>query len=386
MSFKNYLPTILLLVIIIAVALAGGYIFGLSQNPPTTATPRPTTGVLDSAREVWDIIHQEYVDRDNLDSEALEQGAIEGMLETLDDPYTAYLDPEAFNFSLIDLEGEFEGIGAYVSVDENDNIVIVTPIVDSPAEKAGVRPGDIILGVDGESTEGLSLIETIIKVRGPRGTTVKLLVLHEGETEPVEIEITRDTIEVSSVRFEMVEDIAYITITQFHDRTADELAPVIREAEDAGATGIVLDLRGNPGGLLNVVVEVTSHFINEGTVISVRDNEGEITDYQAISGRRTTDLPMVVLVNHGSASGSEVVAGALQDSHRAVIAGETTFGKGSVNEFQSLSDGSGIYITVARWLTPNGRLIEGQGIEPDIPLELTGEEAVQWAVDYLHAN
>jgi len=229
----------------------------------------------------------------------------------------------------------------------------------------------------------MSLAEAIIKIRGPRGTPVTLLVIHEGDTEPVDIEIIRDRIEVPSVRFEMRGDIAYINLTQFSERTESELAPLIRELKEANARGIVLDLRGNPGGLLDTVVEVASHFITEGVLVQVKSNRGKIATLKAISNPVTTDLPMVVLVDDTSASGSEVLSGALQDHNRALIAGATTFGKGSVNILHKLDDDSGLYVTTARWLTPDGRLIEGQGIEPDIPLELTGDEAVDWAIDYL---
>jgi len=325
------------------------------------------------------------VEKDEIDIGALAQGAIRGMVEALDDPYTSYLDPEAYQMSIQDLEGRFEGIGAYVGA-RDDQIVIIAPISGSPAEKAGIRAGDIILEVDGQSTEGMSLLDTILLVRGPRGTTVALLVLHEGETEPELIEIVRAEIEIPSVEFEMRQEIAYIRITEFTDRTAQELAPVLDTITGQGAAGIILDLRSNPGGLLDAVVDVASYFLEEGVVVDVVDNEGVHSASSVNPAVPTIYLPMVVLVDGYSASGSEVLAGALQDYGRATIAGVTTFGKGSVNILRQLDDGSGLYITTARWLTPNGRLIEGEGLSPDYELELEGEDAIQWAIDYLRGG
>ena len=365
----------LLLVVVIALAFGGGFFFGHSSNSNINRN-------LDVIGEVWDIIFTDYVDRSRLDSDNMTRTAIEGMIETLNDPYTSYLEPEYYEMGISSLEGEFDGIGAYVSV-QDGNLIIIAPIADSPADKAGIKASDIIMEINGEPVTDMSLAEAIIKIRGPKGTTVTLLILHEGETEPVEIEIIRATIEVSSVNFEMRGDIAYIIITQFSQRTGDELMPVIQDLKEENARGIVLDLRGNSGGLLDIVVEVASIFINKGTLVEVMSNRGKVASMEVIDSPVTTDLPMVVLVDAASASGSEVLSGALQDHDRALVAGNTTFGKGSVNILHNLSDGSGLYITTARWLTPNGHVIEGHGIEPDIILELTGEDAVDWAIDYL---
>jgi carboxyl-terminal processing protease len=223
----------------------------------------------------------------------------------------------------------------------------------------------------------------VLEIRGPEGTAVRLLVLHQGDTEPEEIEIIRAKIELPSVRFEMKEDIAYINITHFSQRTNEELSPVLESVIQQMATGIILDLRSNPGGSLEAVVDVASHFLEEGIVVSIVDNEEKQTGLEVEPNGATIDLPMVVLVDNYSASGSEVLAGALQDYGRATIAGAKTYGKGSVNILRQLKDGSGLYVTTARWLTPNGRLIEGEGLYPDYELELVGEDAIQWAIDYL---
>ncbi len=365
----------LTLLIVVAIAFGAGFFFGFNNSIHAGEE-------LNVIEQVWNIIFSEYVDRDKLDSDNISRGAIQGMIEELDDPYTSYLEAEQYELGLSSLEGEFDGIGAYVTI-EDKQLVIIAPIAGSPADKAGIKAGDIIMEIDGAPVKDMSLAEAIIKIRGPKGTAVVLRVLHEGETEPAEIEIIRARVEVPSVLFEMRGDIAYITITQFSERTDSELSPVLQDLKEQNAAGIILDLRGNPGGLLPIVIKVASHFIDEGVIVQVTSNQGETTKMEVINSSVTTDLPMVVLVDEYSASGSEVLSGALQDHGRAIIAGNTTYGKGSVNMLRKLQDGSGLYITTARWLTPGGRLIEGQGIEPDITLEVTGEDAVQWAIDYL---
>ena len=334
--------------------------------------------------QAWDIVFADYVDRDQLDTVILSQGAVRGMLEALDDPYTAFLDFETYQLGMADLEGEFEGIGASMAV-RDEQITIIAPFADSPADKAGVKAGDVVLEVDGKPTEEMSLTETVLRIRGAKGTTVTLLILHLGDSEPVEISIVRDTIELTSVRFEMREDIAYINITRFSRRTDEELIPVLESIIEEEARGIILDLRSNPGGLISSVVDVASHFLDEGVVVNVVGGQGRGLVFEVEPKAVTSELPIVVLVDNYSASSSEVLSGALQDYHRAVIAGAITYGKGSVGVFRELEDGSGIHITTARWLTPNGYLIEDEGIKPDYELELEGEEAIQWAIDHLRA-
>ena len=364
----------LLSVAILALTFGTGY--NLGQIPAG-----PSDG-LETVKQVWNIIFDDYVDRDQLDPDTLSEGAIKGMLEALDDPYTSYLDAETHQLGLSGLEGELEGIGAQVAI-RDEQLTIIAPIANSPAAAAGIRAGDVVLEVDGQSTAEMSLAEAVLNIRGPKGTSVRLLILHQDESEPKEIEIVRAKIELPSVHFEMREDIAYINITHFSGRTSEELATALESMAREEVRGIILDLRSNPGGILEIVVDVTSYFLPEGVVVSVVDNRKEHATLEVNPKEMITDLPMVVLVDSFSASGSEVLAGALQDYGRATIAGSQTFGKGSVNVLQKLEDGSGLYITTARWLTPNGRLIEGEGIKPDIELELEGEEAIQWAMDYL---
>ncbi len=335
--------------------------------------------------EVWEIIKNKYVEPDELDTEALVQGAAKGMVNALEDPHSAYLDPDDYEMLTTDLAGEFEGIGAYVGY-RDGQITIIAPIPGTPADEAGIKPGDIIMAVDGESTVGWSVQDAVNVIRGPRGTAVSLLVLHEGDIELVEIEIIRADIEVPSVYLDILGEVAHITITDFTERTDGEFTTFLNEIAVHEVSGIVLDLRDNAGGLLSAVVDVASHFLDDGIVLSVIDREGRRTDYNVESTSVNIELPIVVLVNEFSASASEVLAGALQDYDRAVIAGTITYGKGSANNLYPLSSDSGLYLTTARWYTPEGHLIEGVGIAPDFPLDLEEVDPVEWAIDYLESG
>jgi carboxyl-terminal processing protease len=341
---------------------------------------------LDKIAEVWDHITKEYVDPAAIDTDNLSRAAIEGLLDALDDPYSAYLDKHGYDMFTTSLQGGYEGIGAYVSM-ISGNVTITSLIPGSPAEADGLLAGDIIQAVNGQSLAGMNLVEAIAMIRGPEGTAVSLTILHEDTAQPVVVDIVRAKLDVPSVMMNWEGDIAHLIITQFTEKTADEVTAYVQQINDnPDARGIVLDLRNNPGGLLAAVVDVASHFITEGLIVEVQSNIGTIAEYKAVKEDVTTDLPMIVLVNHGSASGAEVLSGALQDHGRALIAGERTFGKGSVDNLYPLEDGTGLYLTIMRWLTPDGRLIEGQGIDPDVPLDLTGQAAVDWAVDRLDSG
>jgi len=332
--------------------------------------------------EAWQQLSEDYIDKSKLDPQKLSQGAVKGMIEALDDPYSGYIDPKTKELESSTFEGKFEGIGAVISM-KDKQLTVVAPIADSPAEKAGIKAGDKILEIDGQSTSKMNLIEATLKIRGSKDTSVRLLILHEGEAEPVEVQIVRSEIKVESVSFEMRGDIAYIRITQFLKSTGGELQDVLKDAIGKGAKGIVLDLRNNPGGLLNASADVASQFLAMGLVAKVVDDEGRESQVPVKRGGIATNLPLIVLVNQGSASASEIVAGALQDYGRAKLAGGQTFGKGSVQLVRDLSDGSALHITAYRWLTPFGRPIDGVGLTPDFPLKLEDEELVDWAIDYL---
>ncbi len=379
--FRKYKIALIIFVTIavISVSFATGCLVGFGT---TKSGQRPD---LDLINQAWDAVYQNYVNPDKLDSATLSQGAVKGIVDAIEDPYSAYLDPEAYKQYWDSLSGYFEGIGAQVTIDKDNQLVIVAPIEDSPAEKAGIKTGDVILSIDGESTMGLTLTEAVLKIRGSEGTIVTLTILHSDDVSPVDIEIVRAKINVDSVYWEMKEDVAYIRIAEFDQTTNDELNKVLALIDQDKTSGIILDLRSNPGGIVDIVVEVASHFVDEGVIITMVDNQGNEKSESVKPNGVSTDLPMVVLVDQYSASGSEVLAGALQDHERATIAGVQSYGKGSYNVSIPLVDGSGIVLTVGRWLTPNGNLIEGEGIEPDYVLTITGDEEIQWAVEYLHS-
>ncbi|MBA7613580.1 putative CtpA-like serine protease [subsurface metagenome] len=317
---KTIRNLVISLILVVSLGLSFGAGYSLA-----TRTPLSLGEGLDTIEQAWNIIFQDYVDKDKLDTEELSQAAIKGMVEALDDPYTSYLDAEAYQLSLSAIEGKFGGIGAYIAVEDN-RIVIIAPIADSPAARAGIKAGDTILEINGRSASDMSLAEVVLSIRGSKGTSVRLLILHQGETEPEEIEIVRAEIELLSVDFEMKGDIAYINIFYFSELTNEELSPVLQTIAQEAATGIILDLRSNPGGVLSAVVDVASRFLTEGVVVSIVDSQGRQTALEVRGEGAITNLPLVVLVDSYSASGSEVLAGALQDYARATIAGTTTYG------------------------------------------------------------
>ena len=337
--------------------------------------------------EAWSYLRQDYVDPSELNGEDFSERAIRGMLTVLGDPQTAYLSPEIVQASFQDVfRGNFEGIGAHVNMNRDGQLVIVKPILGGPAEAAGIKPGDIILEADGESLEGMSLLEAVSKVRGPKGSTVELLVKHLGALDPVLIPVVRDEIPLVSVRLRSQPDdrFAHVRIEQFYPTTPDDLRETILQAVDAGAEGIILDVRDNDGGTLDSVVSIASLFLKpeDDLVLYVEKGDGTRQDWPVREGMQiATEVPMVMLINERSASSSEVLAGALQDHGRATIIGETSFGKGSVNILRPLSNGGGLYITIAHWHTPTGRIIHGLGITPDI--EVTHRDAQEQDVQQL---
>ncbi|MBI4203207.1 MAG: S41 family peptidase [Chloroflexi bacterium] len=296
----------------------------------------------------------------------LQEGAIRGMLRAIGNPYTAYLNPSSFILEEQNLHSTFEGIGAWVDLVDG-KLTIVALIPDSPAEEAGIMEGDVLLQSDSTPLEGLTRTEAVLLIRGPRGTPVDLLVQRSGVAEPLLITVIRDTVEQPSVLWQPVTtDIVYLQITDFLDNTGERLKEALLEVQEQGYKGLVLDLRGNPGGLLSSTVTVASQFLEDGLVLYHIDAKDKRKEFAVQRGGVALDLSLVVLANGSSASGSEVLVGALQDHERAIFVGTRTFGKGSVNELRRLADGSGLYITSALWYTPSGRLIEGVGLEPDV--------------------
>ncbi len=365
---RHLLPSFLLMALVLPLLAACVSIQRTSDR--SDAVPEDLAAVW----ETYLALQERYVDGDALDPGRLSAGAIRGMLEALDDPFAIYFDAENFQSSLDDIEGNFEGIGATVAMQDGFP-TIIAPLPNSPAARAGLAAGDVIRAVEGESIEGLTLQEVVALIRGPSGSPVRLSVQSVGSEEVSEITIVRDQIHVASVTVDLLQDnIAHVRITGFLSQTADELKTILEELIEQDVRGIVLDLRNNPGGLVSAVIDVASEFLDDGLVGFEVDASGKRTDWQVKSGGQFIDPPMAVLVNRGSASCSEVLAGALQDTGRGTIVGTQTFGKGVVNASIRLPDGSGLYIPTAAWFTPNGTQIGRIGLSPDILVTRSQED------------
>ena len=318
--------------------------------------------------ETWNFLSNDHVDRSSIDSSELSEEAIIAILKTFNDKGTYYIPPNQFKIQNEDMGGDFEGIGAHVSIKADGSIMIVAPIEGSPAEKAGIKPGDIILEIEGISTEGIGLLEAVNKIRGPKGSPVTLLIKHLGDLDPVSISIIRDVIPLESViiRTDENAEIAHIKITNFYSNTSPQLKDALKTVKDNGAKAIIIDVRNNPGGFLNSAIDVTSQFLDDGLALYEIDGKGNRVNWKIRKGGIATEIPLVILANEYSASASEILVGAIQDYKRGKVIGNTTFGKGSVNIIRKLSNGGGIGISISRFYSPLGRLIEEQGLEPDI--------------------
>jgi carboxyl-terminal processing protease len=393
---------------VIALAFSVGFVMneadggGTPAGGPEGAAASSDEIDFDALGQILDILGNEYVEPDRLDNRALYEAAVNGLLQSLSDTGTFYVDPDTYRINVLP-SGSFEGIGATVS-QQGDEIVIVTPIKGTPAEAAGVRPEDVILAVDGESTQGWTVDQAVLKIRGPSGTPVTLTLRHTDETVE-DITIIRDEIRVESVSTvppggalkdetgSSVTDLAYVRILEFTSRTEEELSPVLRDVSQGDYEGLILDLRGNPGGLLDTTVGVADMFLDEGTILVEVSRDGDERSFNARSGGEAVDVPLVVLVDQFSASGAEVLSAAIQQNDRGVLLGQQTFGKGTVNIARPLGDGGALFVTIARWLTPKRIQIDGVGIHPDIEVALSDEDIdlrrdaqLLRAVDYLRSQ
>lgn len=383
---------VLLAIFLLAGAFSGGLIFGwlipkpsavetITQITPTQ--PAVTNEPVEPGNmqtlfrpfwEAWDIVHDQYVDQP-VDDLKLMQGAIRGMLDSLGDIHTGYLDPDEYAEATMPLEGSYGGIGAYVDA-SGDFLTIISPMPGSPAEEAGLRAGDMVIAVDGKDVTGVDPNIVLKSVRGDEGTSVILTIKREDKAEPFDVTIQREIITIASVEYRMLdENIGYIGLLQFADTTTADLKKALKDLLAEEPVGLILDLRNNGGGYLDTAIEVVSQFIPSGRVMIEQLGTGEEVNYDALHGGSAIDIPLVVLVNEGSASASEITAGAIQDLGRAKLVGTTTYGKGSVQNWIPLKDNQGaVKVTIARWLTPNGRQINGVGLTPDIVVELTEED------------
>jgi carboxyl-terminal processing protease len=323
----------------------------------------------------WDLIGQKYVGK--IDYQNMLYGAISGMVSSLDDPYTVFMNPqEASEFSE-EMKGVFEGIGAEIGI-KNNKLIIIAPLEDSPAQKLGLLPGDQILKINSEETEGITLQEAVYKIRGPKGTKVKLLINREAFPKPREFEITRGLIEVQSVVWKMKDkNIAYVKIRNFGEDTTSEFKTAVSQIIAKNPSGIILDLRNNPGGYLDSSIDIASEFIPSGIIVYEEFKDGRKKEYKASNDAPLANFELVVLINKGSASASEIVAGAIRDHKKGILVGEKTFGKGSVQDLDELKGGAAIRITIAYWLTPSGQSINEHGIKPDIEIKMSDDDYKQ---------
>jgi carboxyl-terminal processing protease len=380
--------------ILVAGAFSGGFIVGhlmpatgqlpvISDLIPSSpavqpeqqaATPDELETLFVPFWEAWNIVHEQFVDQP-LDDQKLMQGAIRGMMDALGDEQTFYMEPEVYHNETSSLQGQYEGIGAYVETD-GDFLTIVSPIEGSPAEQAGLLPGDKVIAIDGEDMTGVPPEEARQKVLGPEGTNVTLTVARDGEAQPLEFTITRAQIKIRSAEGKMLESgVAYVDINTFGEKTTQELRTTLDDLLKQDPRGIIIDLRNNPGGYLSTAVEVSSEFIDNGVILYEEYGDGRRDSHNALGKGQATDIPLVVLINEGSASASEILAGALQDYERATLVGVKSFGKGSVQNWVPLSNNQGAArVTIARWLTPDERQIDHLGLTPDVVVEMTSED------------
>jgi carboxyl-terminal processing protease len=325
--------------------------------------------------QVWDMLKDSYVKKDTLTEKQLFYGALSGMVAAAGDPYTVFMDPELSDEFESGLTGSFDGIGAEISI-KDEIVTVVAPLPGTPAEKAGLLPGDKIYAINGTSTMGMSVDQAVSLIRGPKGTEVKLTIFRDGADGAKEVSVIRDTIVIKSVNLSYVDDgkIALVKISSFDDNTKELFDQAVLDIIKKNPKGVILDLRNNPGGYLETAIDVSSEWVEDGAVVSERFSNGETRSYEARGSARLKGYETVILINEGSASASEIVAGALRDYGKASLVGQKSFGKGSVQTLEELEDGSSVKITIAEWLTPKGNNINSEGVKPDHEVELNQED------------
>lgn len=374
--------TLFFLLLVISTSFGLGFYFSESQRPPA-----PIEGVINQEIsqpegvdfslfwDTWRVLQEKHIDKGSLNIEEMVYGAIAGMVNSLDDPYTVFLKPRDTKVFEEDVSGEFEGVGMEIGI-RKSRLQVISPLEGTPAMKAGLKAGDKILAIDGDSTDGITIDEAVKTIRGPRGTEVILTVLRDEWDETKDFTIVRDVIEIPSLKLEIRDDgIAHIKIYHFSQVAGREFAESAAEILKSPAEKIIVDLRNNPGGFLEVAQYISGFFLEKGDVVLIEDfGGGEKEEYKAGGHSSLLSYPVVVLINKGSASASEILAGALRDNRGILLLGETSFGKGSVQQLEKLGEGSSVKVTIARWLTPQGTLINGEGLSPDIEVEITEED------------
>ncbi len=323
--------------------------------------------LMKQARVILETYHVDG-DKDPLSEDKMIQGAMRGMVKAWDDPYTRYADPEQLHEEELDMEGEYGGLGIYIGRREG-RAVIISPIEDTPADRAGLKPGDIIAKIGDEYIVDWDQNKIVKNLRGEPGTSVTIWIAREGESELIRFDIVREKIEIKAVRYEMLSgDVGYVRLAHFNQKATEETAAAFEDLEKQGARGYIFDLRNNPGGLLQAAVDISDFFLNDGLIVGMKGRVPKANEEIYAKEGAFADVPMIVLINQGSASASEIVAGALKDHHRGKIMGHKSFGKGSVQTLFPLPDGSGIYVTIARYYTPAGTFIDHVGLSPDVVL------------------
>lgn len=389
-NFPQYINLKTTLLVILAFLL--GWQLGHRDVQVKWATFRPTVSVINKEPpqsinldfklfwDTWDLLSRSYLDKKTIDPNKLFYGAISGMVSALGDPYTVFLPPEQQKLSREELNGSFEGVGIQLGFNKDKRLVVVAPLDGTPAKKAGIEPQDLIVKINDKETTNMTLPEAVRLIRGPKGTEVSLTILREGETDTRSFIMARDNILVKSVEVSYKETnsggkAAIVKLSRFGERTKDEWNEVVSDILDKTPEGIILDLRNNPGGFLEGAVFIASEFLEGGDVVMQENSEGERTSFKVTRPGKLTKLPLLVLINKGSASASEIVAGAIQDRKRGQLIGEKSFGKGTIQEAKDLEGGTGIHITMAKWLTPNAKWVNDTlGLDPDVKIEMDKDD------------
>lgn len=382
-------------VLMIVLSFLLGWQLGHRDVQVKWATYKPTVSIINKEPpakinidfklfwDTWDLLSQSYLDKKAIDPSKLFYGAISGMVSALGDPYTVFLPPQQQKFSREELNGSFEGVGIQLGFNKDKRLVVIAPLDGTPAKKAGVKPQDMIVKIDDKDTTNMTLPEAVSLIRGPKGTKISLTLFTEGDSDTKSIELIRDTILVKSVEVSYKDTssgkkVAVVKLSRFGERTKDEWNEAVSNLLSENSQALILDLRNNPGGFLDGAVFIASEFLEGGDVVLQENSEGERVSFKVTRLGKLIQIPMNVLINKGSASASEIVAGALQDRKRAQLIGEKSFGKGTIQEAEDLPEGTGIHITVAKWLTPNGRWVnDTQGFEPDVKIEADKEDSTK---------
>ncbi len=357
--------------------LKGADVIEIPQIKHKKRNTKPKNVDLDVFWETWNSMEENFLHNEKLNVREQVYGATKGLINSLDDPYTVFMTPEDTKKFDESISGEFEGIGAEIAI-RNDQIVVVAPLKGSPAELAGLRAGDVVFKIDNEPTIGISVEEAVTRIRGPKGEKVVLTVLRNGEKTPVEVTIVRDNIVIKSIEWEMKDDIAVVTVSQFGTEMTREFQEAIPEVLLQNPRGMVLDFRNDGGGLLDACVKLSSEFLDQKVIVRTKGrNFGDSGEIMSGNSGAFLGMPLVVLINKGSASASEIFAGAIQDHYRGILLGEKSFGKGSVQNVIPLTDGSSLKVTIAEWLTPGGKSINEVGIDPDEEIKITEEDLTE---------